>query len=128
MGNAFGLLVVQFWQAIDPARGGAVRRTGVDHPHLRVVDRCHGFTSGVVGQAQQGDVGAVDGLAAALRVFALGLGQGEQAQVAAALQAGMDLQAGGALVAVDEDNRSVHVRVRFGKDGLCSPVALVMKI
>jgi hypothetical protein len=62
--------------------------------------------------------------AAALRVLALGLGQGQQAQVATALQAGMDLQAGGALVAVDENNRGVHGRGPVGEDGLCSPVAL----
>lgn len=83
-------------------------QAGVDHSHLGVVDSRHGLAGGVIGQAQQGDVGAVDGLAAALRVFALGLGQGQQAQVAAALQAGMDLQAGGALVAVDEDNWGMH--------------------
>lgn len=72
------------------------------------MDRRHGLTGGVVGQAQQGDVSAVDGLAAALRVFTLGFGEGEQAQVAAAVQACMDLQAGGALVAIDENNRGVH--------------------
>jgi hypothetical protein len=92
------------------------------------VDCGHGLACGVVGQAQQGDVGAVDRFAAALQVLALGLGQGQQAQIATALQAGMDLQACGALVAVDENNRGVHGRGPVGEDGLCSPVALLMKI
>ncbi|MNR25661.1 hypothetical protein D3C85_1428250 [compost metagenome] len=91
--------------------GGA----GVDHPHLRVVDCRHGLAGGGIGQAQQGDVGAVDRLAASLRVFAFGFGQGQQAQVAAVLQAGMDLQAGGALVTVDEDNRGVHGQSPVGE-------------
>ncbi|MCY1435181.1 hypothetical protein D9M71_512670 [compost metagenome] len=113
--DALGLLFVKLRQAIHPAWCGAVRRAGVDHPHLWVVDCGHGLAGGVVGQAQQGDVGAVDRFAAALRVLALGLGEGQQAKIATALQAGMDLQACGALVAVDENNRGVHARGPVGE-------------
>jgi len=61
------------------------------------------FAGSGIRQAQQGDVGAVDGLGAAGCILAFGGRQGQDAQVLAVAQALMDLQAGGALVAIDED-------------------------
>ena len=52
----------------------------------------------------------VDGLGAARGVAALGRRQRQQAQVVAALEPFMDLQAGGALVAVDEYEGCVMAR------------------
>ncbi|MNJ36209.1 hypothetical protein D3C77_309880 [compost metagenome] len=103
LGDSFGLLLVQFRQAIHPACGGAVRGAGIDHPDLRVGDRRHRLACGVVGQAQNRHIGTVDRLGAALWVFALAVGQGQQTQVIATVQAGVDEQAGGALVAIDKD-------------------------
>ncbi|MND99347.1 hypothetical protein D3C80_917310 [compost metagenome] len=80
-----------------------MRGAGIDHPDLRVGDRRHRLACGIVGQAQNRHIGTVDRLGAALWVFALAVGQGQQTQVIATVQAGVDEQAGGALVAIDKD-------------------------
>ncbi|MNP51924.1 hypothetical protein D3C76_1462790 [compost metagenome] len=107
-----------------------MRRTGVDHPHVRVDDGRHCVTRGIVRQAQDRHVGAVDGLGAQLQVLALGRWQGQQAQVVAAVQAGVDLQAGGALIAVDKNQGLVHgcSRAKATNERPSSPVAGRKKI
>ena len=52
---------------------------------------------------KDGDVAAVDRLGAAAGVLAVRFGQGQQLQIRAAAQAVVDLQAGGALVAINEN-------------------------
>ncbi|MCY1196742.1 hypothetical protein D9M72_80920 [compost metagenome] len=111
------LLRVHFGKAVDPARIRAMRRTGVDHADRRVDDGGRRLARGLVGQAQDGDVAGVDRLGAALRVLALRLGQRQQPQVGAAVQALMDLQAGGALVAVDENKGMGHGAVFLDQRG-----------
>ena len=101
--NARGLGSAHLWKAIHPLRVRAVRRAGVDHAHGGVDDGGGCFAGRGIGQAQDGDIAAVDGLGAAGGVLAFGLGQGQQLQIRAATQAFVDLQTGGALVAIDED-------------------------
>ncbi|KAG1430298.1 hypothetical protein G6F57_023036 [Rhizopus arrhizus] len=117
MGDQVRLPRVHLGKAVHPAGCGAMRRAGVDHPHLRVHDGRRGLAGRLVGQAQDGPVAGVDGFGAALRVLALGLGQRQQAQVGAAVQAFVDLQAGRALVAVDKDKRMGHDVLRPGREG-----------
>lgn len=100
-----------------------MRRAGVDHPHLGVGDGRHRLARRFVGQAQDGDVGGIDGLGAAPRILAVGLGQGQQAQVGAAAQPFVDLQAGGALVAIDEYKRMRHVRAFAEEPARCRRIA-----
>ena len=102
-GNARGLRRIHLRKAVNPLRVRAVGRAGVDHAHGGVVDGGDCFAGGSVGQAQDGDVAAVDGFGAAGGVLAVGLGQRQQLQVGAAVQALVDLQAGGALVAVNKN-------------------------
>ncbi|MCP1573168.1 hypothetical protein J2S30_001547 [Herbaspirillum rubrisubalbicans] len=91
-------------------------RAGIDDTDLGIFNQRHRFAGGGVGQAQQGDVGAVDGFGAAPRILALGWRQGQHAQVGATAQALVDLQTGGALVAVDEDEgKSAHAVLQCRK-------------
>lgn len=86
----------------------AVRGTGVDHPHVRVFDAGGGSAGGVVRQAENRDVAGVDRRGTALGVLALFGRQRDQREVSAALQPLVNLQAGGALVAVDENHWKGH--------------------
>ncbi len=107
-GDARRLAGRQLGQAVDPARRRAVGRAGVDQPHTRPPHQRDGGAGGVVWKAQQGDVAGVQRLGAAGGVAALGVGQGQQAQVGARAQAVQQLQAGGALVTVDEHEGLGH--------------------
>ncbi len=63
-GNARGLRRIHLRKAVNPLRVRAVGRAGVDHAHGGVVGGGHGFAGGGVGQAQNGDVAAIDGFGA----------------------------------------------------------------
>lgn len=109
--NTLSLPFAHLRKAVDPARRGAMRRAGVDHAHARVDDGRDRLARGRIGQAQDGDIAGVDGLGTALRVFAGVGGKRQQFQVLPldpAAQTLVDLQAGGALVAVDEDEGRGH--------------------
>jgi hypothetical protein len=79
-----------------------VRRAGVDDAHGGVVDHGHRVARRGVGQAQDGDVAFVERAPARRRVLAQVHRQCANAKFAAA-QAVLQVEAGGALVAVDED-------------------------
>lgn len=113
MGDAFSLACLQFRQAIDPARRGAMRRTRIDHAHAGPAHQRHGLARSLVRQAQQGDVAVVERLGAVRRAFALVGRQLQQAQVGPIRQPFAHLQAGGALVAIDENKRG-HGLLRLG--------------
>ncbi|MNL27759.1 hypothetical protein D3C87_1493680 [compost metagenome] len=98
-----GLPRAHLRKPVHPTRRGAMRRTGVDDAHRRVHHRRRRLARRLVRQAQDGHVTGVDGVGTALRILAFGLGQRQQAQVGTAVQTFMNLQAGGALVAVNKD-------------------------
>jgi hypothetical protein len=80
---------------------------GVDHAGGVRLDQRHRLASGVVGQAQDGHVRAVQRVATGVDILADRVGQADERQVAAALQALADLQTRGAGLPVDE--HLVHV-------------------
>ena len=55
-------------EAVRPAGGDAVGGGGVHHAHVGGLDHGHGLAAGLVWQAEDGDVAAVEGLAARRRV------------------------------------------------------------
>lgn len=113
MGDAFGLACLQFRQAIDPARRGAMRRTRIDHAHAGAAHQRHGLARSLVRQAQQGDIAVVERLGTVRRAFAQVGRQLQQAQVGPIRQPFAHLQAGSALVAIDENKRG-HGLLRLG--------------
>jgi hypothetical protein len=88
-------------------------RTGVDHAHARAAHQRHGFARGVVGQAQQRHVAVVQRLGAVGRTLAMLGRQLQQAQIVPPGQPLLHLQAGGALVTIDENERG-HGALRWG--------------
>jgi hypothetical protein len=86
-----------------------MRGTRIDHSHRGIDDGVDGFACGGIGQAKDGNVSGIDGFGAPQRMLALVGGKRQQPQVGAAAQALMDLQPGGALVAIDENKGSAHV-------------------
>ena len=64
-----------------------------------------GLLRGIVGQAEDGDIGAVQQVFAHGGVAALGFRNGQELDIRAAGHAAADLQARGAVFAIDEDFR-----------------------
>ena len=85
-----------------------MRGRGVDDARCRIVDQGDGFAGGIVGQAQDNDIGGVEGVAARARIFAPGVVKLEQIELGAARQPGLDFKSGCARRAVNED--ACHVR------------------
>jgi hypothetical protein len=88
-----------------------MRRAGVNYAHGRIIDGSHRFTRGVVGQTQDGNVAAIDRFGATTQIFALCCRQGQRLQIAAPTQVFVYVQTCGALVTVDENNRSGHDQI-----------------
>jgi hypothetical protein len=80
-----------------------MRGRGVDHHRVGVAERRHQLLGRRIGQAEHGDVGRLGDLGALAEILAVGHRQLEQLDVGAVLQPVVDLQAGGAVLAVDED-------------------------
>ena len=97
------LRLVELGEAVGPAVGDTVRGAGVDHHGVGVTQRRHQLLGRRVGQAEHGDVGRAGDLGALGEVLAVGHRQLEQLDVRAVLQPVVDLQAGGAVLAVDEN-------------------------
>ena len=83
----------QLGKAVDPARRGAVRGRRVDDAHMTSGHR-DGLARGVVGQAEDGDVGVVDARAPRGGVLALLLADGEKLDVRPRGQPFGDAQSG----------------------------------
>ena len=95
--------LAELGEAVGPAVGHAMRGAGVDHAGVGVTERGHQLLGRRVGQAEHGDVGRLGDLGALGEVLAVGHRQLEQLDVRPVLQPVVDLQAGGAVLAVDED-------------------------
>lgn len=91
----------QLGEAVDPAGGGAVGGGGVHHPGVLVFDERHRLHGGGVGQAQEHQIGRVQETFALGGVLALVRVNAQQLDVVPGSQALVDLQAGGALLAVN---------------------------
>ena len=106
-GGADGVLLGggQLGKAIRPGRIGAVRRGGVDDPHVGVVDQGDRLHRSGVRQAQEHQVSGVEQLLPLRRVFALVRVDGQQGDVLPIAQPLVDLQAGGTRLAVNVNGR-----------------------
>lgn len=80
----------------------AVRRTRIDYPNVGVYDARYSVACGLVGQAENRDVAGVDDFGATLRILAVFGAERDDPHIGPVAQTLMDLQSGGALVAVDE--------------------------
>ncbi|MNT24948.1 hypothetical protein D3C72_1604480 [compost metagenome] len=112
--NPLSLAGAHLGKAVHPAGIRAVGGTGVDDPDLGIDDGSRRLPRRLIRQAQDRDIAGIDRLGAPLRVLAVGLGQRQQPQIAAPVEPFMDLQAGGALVAVDKYKGLGHDAVRLG--------------
>ncbi len=90
-------------QTIGPAFGNAVGGGGVDHAGPRIADEGHGLPRGIVGQAQDHDIGVVERLGARARVLAPGLVKRDHAKACPSGQPLRDLEPRRARRAVDEN-------------------------
>ena len=109
VGDALGgldpgaLILGQFRQAEGPRRIDAMRGGGVDHTGVRVVDQRDRFLGRFVRQAQESHVGSIDQALALGQILALVGVDLEHFDIAALGEVFVDLQAGGAFLAVDKD-------------------------
>ncbi|MNT21582.1 hypothetical protein D3C72_1569250 [compost metagenome] len=89
----------------------AIGGRGIDDTDIIVAGHHgDGFFRGIVGQAEDRNVGVVEHVLAHRRIAALGFGYGQQLDIAATGKARADLQTRGAVFAIDEDLRC-HVLV-----------------
>ncbi len=88
-------------------------RRGVYDARLRSFSQGHRLARGLVGQAEDREIGGVEGVAPRLGRLAAGLVENEQFELVPAREPIEDLEPGGSGSAVDEDRR--------GHDG--SPVS-----
>ena len=91
----------QLREAVDPALRRPVGGGAVNHPGLAVFYQAHRFHGGGVRQAEEHQVRRVEKLFPLRRVLALGLVDEEELDVLPGRQAVVNLEAGGALLAVD---------------------------
>ena len=97
-----------------------MRGRGIDHPGRIAVDHGDRLARGIIGQAENGDVGFVQRVAPRRRVLARLAGQMNQVQFGAGFQPLADLQPGGPLFAVDEYG-VCHVRCLFASQCSTDP-------
>ena len=91
----------QLRKAVGPAGGGAVGGGGVDHLGVPVLNKGDRLHSGSVGQAQKHQVGGVEELAPPSVSFRLSSSMSSSSISSRAAQPFIDLQACGALLAVN---------------------------
>jgi hypothetical protein len=109
--NLLALFLIHFGKAIGPVLMDAIGGRGIDDADIVIAghhrDR---FPGSIVRQAEDRNVGIVEHILAHRRIAALGLGYGQQLDIAATGKARADLQTRGAVFAIDEDLRC-HVLV-----------------
>src|SRR3546814_19201983 len=79
--HLFALRPLELRKAVGPAGVGAVGGAGVDDPGPRIVDHGDRLARRLVGQAEGGEVGLVEGVGARRRGLALGLAAADQAHI-----------------------------------------------
>ena len=104
-GDPVRLLGRHLGKTVDPGGVDPVGGAGVHHLYGRVLDQTDGLAGRVVGQAEDGKIGRIQGLGPRRRVLAPRLVQAQQLDVAPLRQAVADLQARRPRLAVDEDLR-----------------------
>ena len=103
--NPLALVRVQLRQPVDPSVRDAVGGARVEHPHVVARNEADRLARGIVGQAQDHDVGLVEKPAPLLRVLARGLRYLHQRHVLPRREPLPNLEPGRARLPVDE-----HVR------------------
>src|ERR1700739_3073986 len=106
--NPLSLSQRHFRKAVCPVRPCAVGGTCVDYSEGRINNGLHCLARGGIRQTENGDVAGVNGFCATRWIFALPSAKREQSKVGPVAQPFVDLQPGGALVAVDENNGRAH--------------------
>ena len=91
-----------FGKAEYPAIGSPVGRRSIDDPHFRVPGQHGGFAGGVVGQAENGEIGGMKGVTPGAGLLALLVVKQQQFKFAATFQPLDDLEPGGSGRAVDK--------------------------
>ena len=100
------LVAIHLRKTIGPVRMDAEGGGGVDDADIVVArHHLHRFLRRVVGQAENGDIGAVQHVLAHGGIAPLGFRNGQQLDIAAVGHARADLQARGSVFAIDEDLR-----------------------
>jgi hypothetical protein len=84
--------------------------TCVDDSDGWVNNGVHRLARGAIGQAEDRDVAGVDGFGATPGILALRRGKRDEFQIGPAAKPFVNLQPGGALVAVDENKGRAHAR------------------
>ena len=107
--NGLPLPLLQLRETVDPAGSGAVGGGGVDDPGVGIVHQGHGLPGRRVRQAEKHNIRRVHELFPLLRVLALGLVDQQQVDVRPEGQPVVDLQARGALLAVN-----IHLWFQWG--------------
>ena len=102
------LLLAQLREAVNPAWGGPVGGGGVDDPGIGVFHQLYRLHGSLVRQAEEHQVGLVHQLFPLGGVLALVFVDEQESDVLPARQPVVDLEAGGALLAVDVDFWFTH--------------------
>ena len=93
---------VQFRQAVDPAGRCAVRRAGVENPHILAHQR-HDLARGVIGQAEEGEVALIDDRRPGADILAVCLGNFQNFKFIPLHQTVRDPQPGSTGGTIDKD-------------------------
>ncbi len=101
--DSLWLSFVPFWHAIGPVFFGAVSGACVEQFEARRCGHADGFARGVIGQAEHGEVGAVEGVLARAGIFALFVGEQNEFDAGLFGESFVDLQSGCADMTVYED-------------------------
>ena len=93
---------VQFRQAVDPAGRCAVRRAGVENPHILAHQR-HDLARGVIGQTEEGEVALIDDRCPGADILAVCLGNLQKLKFIPLCQTVRDPQTGSTGTSIHEN-------------------------
>ena len=106
--DGFPLLRAQLREAVNPAWGGPVGGGSVDDPGIGVFHQLYRLHGGLIRQAEEDHIGLVHQPFPFCGILALVFVDEQEPDVLPARQAVVDLEAGGALLAVDVDFWFTH--------------------
>ena len=97
------MLLGQFREAVRPAGGNAVRRRGIQNARIAAFRQRDGFSCSSVRQAENGNVGGVNGFASGIGVLALFLRERQERKLPALRQPIENPKACCAFLAINKD-------------------------
>ena len=106
LGNAFTLTFGQFGETIGPVRVHAMSSRSInDTGRVMAFEQGNRFLGSIIRQAQDRNIGCAQIVGAQVLVAPLGFRNGDHFKIVAFGQTGADLQASGAVFAINEDFR-----------------------